>query len=36
MSVRLQYHPTTYVHSLMAEESLDALDKVLRPSHRVW
>merc|ERR1711939_964527 len=30
------YHPTTYVHSLMAEESLDALDKVLRPSHRVW
>ncbi|BGP37276.1 hypothetical protein JCM10450v2_001187 [Rhodotorula kratochvilovae] len=30
------YHPTTYVHSLMAEESLNALDKVLRPNHRVW
>ncbi|GAA5928601.1 hypothetical protein JCM3775_004578 [Rhodotorula graminis] len=30
------YHPTTYVHSLMAEESLDALDKVLKPNHRVW
>ncbi|BGO99985.1 Lipolytic enzyme, G-D-S-L family [Rhodotorula toruloides ATCC 204091] len=28
------YHPTTYVHSLMADVCLKALDKVLRP--RLW
>ncbi|GAA6055501.1 hypothetical protein JCM3770_006290 [Rhodotorula araucariae] len=30
------YHPTTYAHSLMAEVTLNALDEVLRPNHRVW
>lgn len=27
--VTLQYHPTTYVHSLMADEAMEALDNVL-------